>query len=535
VSVLFQTLRDKIASGRHAVSVYEMSPLPPLPSDIVVAESVASEPQKSVVDESATAHYHSDITANDPGHRSTGHQSTATDAGTNWSHNSTTAYTSSSEEAYAQDPTLFNRVWRAIRKGSAKYVVYIIPLFVLTIGDIVMITYLVWGNKQGPLGNEGTGGLYLNAFGDCTLLNDSFTGPHGILGSWGVAGHILDIISLATSGLAIVLIAGCTIRDHIFLTRVSFRLTFWLALSSAIYSITHLLQYNNGMQGKLPMALRVVTWLGLASELCVVLVCVLVAVHLVLVQLGRLHLAGKIHWWYDVLAVGCSLLIAHPVLYLGTAQWDSVAQVVLFDGRVLLDMPVAWAVYLAWTAVGSIVCLGILVLVVYGSFRTNRPRLNCAATGGSLSSSTTQMHTSHTGDVKIAECPTHPWDEFPVNNQKTKAQPAALRVACYLALPLVTQIWPIAYALAPKGTWWLYRVACVVPSIQGIAFLALLAVNPACDELWQAACHCAIGRKLNRRHQAGLSTTMNLEFANMNASTIHLSPYQSRQPSIALV
>ncbi|KAJ1799456.1 hypothetical protein LPJ59_001821 [Coemansia sp. RSA 2399] len=382
---------------------------------------------------------------------------------------------------------------------------------------------------------------------DQTALPGTTTGAHGILEGWAVAGHILDIASIVTSGIAILIIVGCSIWDRIFLSRVPFRLTLWLAISSVLFSACRIVQYNNtAMERQSEIRLRVITWLTVASELCIVTVCLFISVHLILtVHLHRLHAARRIQAWYDAAAVVCSLLIAHPVLYIyQSARWDADMHTVLFDDQVFLNKPTVWAVYLAWVALGIVACLGASAFVIHGAFFARTKGFLRSPNSPSLASSTTNMCNSSSSNntvdahrtSKLLESATHPWEELRVapphsDQQKAIMQPVTLRVACYSLLPLLTQIWPIAYAMAPRDTWWLYRMAFVAPSMQGIFCLMLLAANPACEELWQTIYDWVF----TRRHcdQEALNANLNLEFANLNASTIHLSPYQSRQASLS--
>ncbi|KAJ1664458.1 hypothetical protein IW140_003887 [Coemansia sp. RSA 1813] len=365
---------------------------------------------------------------------------------------------------------------------------------------------------------------------------------HGILAEWTVAGHVLDIISIVASSIAILIIVGYIVWDRIFLNRVPFRLTLWIAVSSVIFSACRISQYPTNSQSA--TLLRITTWLTVASELCIVFVCMLISLHLVLtVLLHKLHIARRIQTWYDAMAVFASLVIAHPILYIyHTVESD--AQVVFFDNQPLLSKPAVWAVYLAWAALGIVSTLGASAFVLYAAFFSRNTQSLRSSSSLVASSTASNMYcgsssSNNTIDVnrtsKILESAHHPWEELPVaaNNdqQKVIMQPVTVRVACYSLLPLVTQIWPVAYGLAPDSTWWLYRLAYVIPSLQGIICLVLLVANPACGELWQTIYEKIFIRK---RHNQELSANLNLEFANLNASTIHLSPYQSRQASLTI-
>ncbi|KAJ1799455.1 hypothetical protein LPJ59_001820 [Coemansia sp. RSA 2399] len=172
ISVLSRRIRAQLASGRTESTVYRTTPLPPVPPIennsgeaigmlVIVGPPHMGLPSRmSAIDSPQTEQ----------------HPPVANGASTPWSQHSTTAYTSESEEEHAQEATRVARLKRSIRKLAKKYVLYIIPLFVLSIASIVMIAYLVWGNTQ-PCGahcNEiGVGGLYLTAFGYCSLLNST--------------------------------------------------------------------------------------------------------------------------------------------------------------------------------------------------------------------------------------------------------------------------------------------------------------------------------------------------------------------------
>ncbi|KAJ2525433.1 hypothetical protein GGI11_000005 [Coemansia sp. RSA 2049] len=376
--------------------------------------------------------------------------------------------------------------------------------------------------------------------------------------AWLVAGHVIDIASIAAASAAITIIAGCMIWDRaLFGNRVAFRLTLWIAVSSIVYSGCRVHQYNaaanavaDGTTGTGPdagMRVRVVAWLMAASEVCAVLVCVLVSAHLVAtVWLRRLRLAGRAQRWYDVVAVGGSLAVSHPVLYVRRAAvcaWDPRLQAAVLDHRVLLldDAPVAWAVYLAWCAGGVAVCLGVLALAVCSAVA---PRTRLAAPlkastlfAGSSSGSSRSSAGQTPKTLEAAALRQHSSS----SSGGVATQSATLRVACYGLLPLATQLWPLAYALSrgsrPRlaaSPWWLYRLAHVAPSTQGMLCLLLLAAaNPACDALWPAVWRAARG--LGRRRARG-APALGLAFARLDASasTIHLSPYQSRQTSMAM-
>ncbi|KAJ2692304.1 hypothetical protein GGH99_001820 [Coemansia sp. RSA 1285] len=368
--------------------------------------------------------------------------------------------------------------------------------------------------------------------------------------TWLVAGHVIDIVSIAAASAAIAIIAGCMVWDRAqFANRVAFRLTLWIAVSSIVYSGSRVHEYNGSSTGS-GMRVRVVAWLMAAAEVCAVLVCVLVAAHLAVAtawERGQ-RAAGRMQRWYDVVAVGGSLAVSHPVLYVRRAAavaWDPRLQAAVLDHRVLLldGAPVAWAVCLAWCAAGVVVCLGVSGFVVCRSVAARTrpaapPKASTLLAGGGSSTSSVGRTPKM---LEMAGLRQHGSS----SSGGVAARSAALRVACYGLLPLATQMWPLAYALSRGSrpqealpSWWLYRLAHVAPSTQGmLSLLLLVAANPACDAVWPAVWQAARGLGGRRRAERDQDAAgLGLAFARLDASasTIHLSPYQSRPTSMVV-
>ncbi|KAJ2741968.1 hypothetical protein H4S06_005800, partial [Coemansia sp. BCRC 34490] len=287
--------------------------------------------------------------------------------------------------------------------------------------------------------------------------------------TWLVAGHAIDIASIAAASAAIAIIAGCMVWDRAqFASRVAFRLTLWIAVSSIAYSGSRVHEYSGTGTG---MQVRVAAWLMAAAEVCAVFVCMLVAAHLAVAtawERGQ-RVVGRLQRWYDVVAVGGSLAVTHPVLYVRRAAavaWDRRLQAPVLDGSVLLlDAPVAWAVCLAWCAAGVVVCLGVSGFVVWRSVAARtRPAAPPKA-------STLLADDSSTSSVGRAPKPLEMAGLRQHGCGGGVARTAALHVACYGLLPLATQMWPLACALSRSSraqealaSWWLYRLANVAPS-----------------------------------------------------------------------
>ncbi|KAI9502348.1 hypothetical protein GGI25_004745 [Coemansia spiralis] len=365
-------------------------------------------------------------------------------------------------------------------------------------------------------------------------------GEHGLLAKWAIAGHVFDIISIVVSAFIVLVVIGSGIWDRIFFSRMSFRLIIWIAIPSIIFSACRICTYSNSfMKSQSEIQLRVISWLSIASELCIVFVCALISFNLVLtVHFRKIHIARRLQIWYEYIAIALALVIAHPILYIyKNVEWDPNAQVMLFDGQVLLHKRLIWAIYLAWAFASIIFSLGVsLWLACSAAFMQNPkvPGNSSTITAGSTISANGVNNTDINGSSKYLEDPDHVWAELAGSSSREQKNifipPIALRVASYPLLPLATQIWPIVCGLAPGHTLWLYRLAFVIPSIQGILCLALLVINPAAGELWSGLCDRFAFKKQNQTLGQGLG----LDFANLNASTIHLSPYQSRHASVTI-
>ncbi|KAJ1760348.1 hypothetical protein LPJ54_006105 [Coemansia sp. RSA 1824] len=107
-----------------------------------------------------------------------------------------------------------------------------------------------------------------------------------------------------------------------------------------------------------------------------------------------------------------------------------------------------------------------------------------------------------------------------IRKARRRVQFVALRLSCYALVPIFTHVWTLACAMSTAS--WLLNWAPIMASTQGIIFLLLLVINPACDELWLTF-HTRMSKQECTKHE-----TLRLDFAQLDASTIHLSPYQSR-------
>ncbi|KAJ1918168.1 hypothetical protein LPJ71_001710 [Coemansia sp. S17] len=244
-----------------------------------------------------------------------------------------------------------------------------------------------------------------------------------------------------------------------------------------------------------------------------------ISLHLLLTVLMRkLYIARRLQQWYEVICIFLALLISHPILYMYKVEWDG--QMLLFDGILPLYRKSQWPVYLAWIMLGIVFCLCASIGVVY-ILKVSPPVIgkhNSAISSGPRTPSASERSAT--------------WEELtlsPIRGQNNDGmQSIALRIACYGSIPLITQLWSVICNLSPSATW-IYGMAYTMPSTTGILCLLLLVSNPAWDEDRHRLRDMIRYWGKDRRGRDELR----LDFAKLDASTIHLSPYQSRQCSVS--
>ncbi|KAJ2355771.1 hypothetical protein GGF43_002488 [Coemansia sp. RSA 2618] len=235
-----------------------------------------------------------------------------------------------------------------------------------------------------------------------------------------------------------------------------------------------------------------------------------------------MRVARVVQKWYECVSVFVALAVTHPVVYMGhSVTWDPRVRALLFDQVDLLRLWQAWPVFLGWVSL-CVVANSIMLLVICARMLDWRTRAMNSTGATSLTSSSTNC--SNSSSAMWAEhfvCP------FRRQQQRHEVRLVALRIGLYALVPVVTEIWAIAYALARGHAMWLKEMASVMACTQGVVCLLLLAVNPACDGFWL----------MLREHRSGLKEAKReeqcLNFCHLDASTIHLSPYHSRSNSIS--
>ncbi|KAJ2204299.1 hypothetical protein IW145_003525 [Coemansia sp. RSA 521] len=251
------------------------------------------------------------------------------------------------------------------------------------------------------------------------------------------------------------------------------------------------------------MQLRAILWLYLASELFVSLLTTCVVVHVLLtIATVCTKLAHRVQKWYDVGALSVALIATHPVLYVGRlVEWDKELHTMRVDGMLWVRKWHMWVVFLVWISVCILanVCLVSVVackMLKYDGLVSKQAAVYSNPLDGHLD----------------AICQ--------IRKARRRVQFVALRLSCYALVPIFTHVWTLACAMSTAS--WLLNWAPIMASTQGIIFLFLLAINPACDELWLTF-HTRMSKQECTKHE-----TLRLDFAQLDASTIHLSPYQSR-------
>ncbi|KAJ2772775.1 hypothetical protein IWQ57_001619 [Coemansia nantahalensis] len=349
---------------------------------------------------------------------------------------------------------------------------------------------------------------------------------------WETAALGLSIASLVCAALAAGIAAlACARRPELF-QRPGLRLTLWIAIACAVSAA-----------GRIPAALgplmarqadirqRALMWVILSADLYVAVAVTCLAVLLWGVwDSPRAPSRLRAYAGYPGLL---SLVATHPIWYIGgSATWT--APLLAIDGRPLWQRAEMWPMFLLWTAMAIV------------------------ASGAAISWVFVRIWRELRGTVP------------PPPRRLTRGLLA--RVAGflgYVVLLLLTQGWPVLQALANRR--WLLRAANTAPAAQGVLCLVAMAAGPHAANLWSAfgarptpaasAAHeeaavggpevAAIAASSSRREETATSSSssgsptgsaasnrgteksLRLDFADHDASTINLSPYQSRANSIS--
>ncbi|KAJ2722548.1 hypothetical protein GGI07_003255 [Coemansia sp. Benny D115] len=307
--------------------------------------------------------------------------------------------------------------------------------------------------------------------------------------------------------------------------RTSFRLTLSIALACIAHSICKILtHFDTFMTRQTEISLRMLYWFTIASGLFTLLLIASIGTHLLLTLVigSKLKLLMAFKGLYEVASLFLSLVLSHAVLYLfDSFTWDVDMHTYLFDGKLPLRKSVMWGVYLSWCLVCLVYCVGVFG---YVNLKINRVG-NMNASSGSLHIPIAPEGVNGISNWETLTARYSNKSQF----QQEEMRSTAFRISLYCILPLVAEIWPVLCALVPHDSVWLYGMANVMPSSYGIACLALLLASPALDEPRMQIIK-GVRRRLGLKSNA---SELRLDFAKLDASTIHLSPYQSREASIS--
>ncbi|KAJ2689600.1 hypothetical protein H4R19_006486 [Coemansia spiralis] len=274
------------------------------------------------------------------------------------------------------------------------------------------------------------------------------------------------------------------------------------------------------------VGLRALTWIMLAADfyMAVAVGCIAVGVWATLQWASGL---GKVMSYIDYFGLA-SLLATHPIWYIGHKITWNAAQHVDVDGSQIWLRHEMWPMFLLWTAIAIVLSFVALLCTL--------ERLGLS-------------------ELFVQERVNSPFPGF------RNAIMSVVRFLAYPVLLMLTQGWPVLQALFNRP--WLLRMANTAPAAQGILCLAVLVVGPHGGRIWSAirtpATRSGASVLASEEDAAGRDETavnsssssggggsssnstspymadekdLQLDFTNRNASTINLSPYQSRASSL---
>ncbi|KAI8319931.1 hypothetical protein GQ54DRAFT_264521 [Martensiomyces pterosporus] len=336
---------------------------------------------------------------------------------------------------------------------------------------------------------------------------------HGVLGYWAVVGHGFNIASIVSSGFVVAAVVLSCLRKPQLLSRTSFRLSAWIAVCDIIYSACGLCTFDNGyMSGLSEMHLRVIHWFMSGSILSFVFLTVCLGIHLILTVLThKSNIARPIQAFYEYVSVFLGFLLAHPILYLYTlVQWAPRAQVFHIQADPAEYNRNAWLTKWMWILGSIVFLLGVSVAVCNKMIRSF----------------------SKTSSLTAYPEGTSEWDDITISSvnaqRKREIRSVTLRIACYPLVPIFTQTWVLAANTVNLCPMWLYVLANLLPATQGMINFLIFLMNPA----WDGQRSKIFKRALPPRAKEEKSMLVNdarFDFTKLNASTVNLSPYQSRE------
>ncbi|KAJ2451810.1 hypothetical protein EV183_003338 [Coemansia sp. RSA 2336] len=290
---------------------------------------------------------------------------------------------------------------------------------------------------------------------------------HGVLGHWAVVGYGINICSIVVSSLVILVTAVVLWKNFNLLRRPSLRLTAPIAVCDIIYSVCQMFVFNNSYMSQLPeIRLRTILWIMSGSTVSFILLSSCIGIQLVLsVATRNRRICDIIEPWYEVGSFFIGYLITHPYMYVFKhVKWIPTAQVFYLEDEIQVSRRNLWVIHWMWIFVG-IVFLFLAALLTF-----------------------LQMHRIWSDRNSVQRSPELvETKDGPKRKTYTKAErkrifSVTLRVLMYPMIPVITQIMVVICNFLARPPFWLYVMANIMPTFQGILNFIAFALNPAFDK-----------------------------------------------------
>ncbi|KAJ2712852.1 hypothetical protein H4R19_002545 [Coemansia spiralis] len=295
------------------------------------------------------------------------------------------------------------------------------------------------------------------------------TGLHGVLGKWAVVGFGINICSIVCSASVILATCYVCLTNVKLMRRPSLRIATAIAVCDLMYSACQVMVFNNKYMSSLAESrLRAILWVMAGSTVSFVLLSTCMGIQLALAVVTRRgRLALMVQPWYEVASFTAGFLITHPYLYLfRSVRWIPTAQVFYLEDNVAVARRNLWLIQWMWVF-ASIVFLFCIAVATYmrmsGSWKETAERSSPGMPEklDLLDSGTMQMITPERGRY---------------------IRSVTLRVTMYPMIPVVTQTMVVVGNLLSRAPFWLFVLANIMPTIQGVLNFIAYVMSPALDE-----------------------------------------------------
>ncbi|KAJ2881930.1 hypothetical protein FB639_002505 [Coemansia asiatica] len=216
--------------------------------------------------------------------------------------------------------------------------------------------------------------------------------------------------------------------------------------------------------------------------------------------------ANVIQPWYEVSSFFFAFLITHPYMYLfKKVQWITSAQLFYLSDTVSVSRRNVWLIQWMWVFAG-IVFLFCIAVFTYLKMSQVWRATNSQATPEKL-----DLLDTNTMNVMTDE-------------RKKYIRSVTFRVTCYPVIPIITQLMLVIGNLMAAPPYWIFVMANVMPSTQGILNFLVYIMNPALD----------IYRKKFIKRMLGIKQKTKEKFGRLDDSddTIDLCPSISQPSSL---